>query len=211
MKVYSYRIDHDFGLAPNPFGQYCTLVVCKPRIRKSSNLAVGDWIIGTGSKALEKLTSKKLTNSLIYAMKVTECIRMECYWADKRFQYKKPNMNGSLINMFGDNFYKKDIDDEWTQIDCAHRNRDGTINQKHFETDLSGKNALISDTFYYFGDNAKIIPSEFLGAIHKNRGEKIVRPSELGVAFINWIESNFSVGIHGDPLNWILYKQIRLF
>ena len=25
MKNFSYKIEHDFGLAPNPFGGYCTL------------------------------------------------------------------------------------------------------------------------------------------------------------------------------------------
>ena len=59
MKIYSYKIDHDFGLAPNPFGQYCTVAVCKPDIRKSKNLKIGDWIIGTGSKSLSKVTDFK--------------------------------------------------------------------------------------------------------------------------------------------------------
>lgn len=211
MKIYSCRLDHDYGLAPNPFGRYCTLVVCKPKIRKSSNFEIGDWIIGTGSKALEKVTSKSLTNTLIYAMKVSECVALEDYWMDKRFQYKKPNMRGSLINMFGDNFYSLDIEGNWQQIDCAHRNPDGSINHKHFDTDVSGKNALISEVFYYFGDNAKEIPDHFSEVIHTTQGEKIVRPNELSIEFIGWLKTTFYTGIHGDPLNWIEFKQLRLF
>jgi hypothetical protein len=65
MIIYTYRLDHDLGLAPNPFGKFCTLTVCKPKIRNSKKLKLGDWVIGTGSKALEETTSRKLTDKLI--------------------------------------------------------------------------------------------------------------------------------------------------
>lgn len=35
MRNFSYKIEHDFGLAPNPFGGYCTLAVCKSSIRSN--------------------------------------------------------------------------------------------------------------------------------------------------------------------------------
>ena len=73
-------IDHDFGLAPNPFGQYCTIAVCKPNLRKSKNLKIGDWIIGTGSKSLEKSSGIKSVSKLIYAMKLTEIIKLNELW-----------------------------------------------------------------------------------------------------------------------------------
>ena len=91
MSYYSYRLDHDSGLAPNPFGGFCTLVVCKPEIRKSGNLSVGDWIFGTGSKAIEKNTGIQCQRNLIYAMQVGEIIGMNDYWQDPRFNYKKTN------------------------------------------------------------------------------------------------------------------------
>jgi len=90
MNYYSYLVDHDFGLAPNPFGGYCTLSVCKPFIRRSTSLHVGDWIIGTGSRALEKKFKQPLKNHLVYAMNVSEIILMESYWNDDRFKGKKP-------------------------------------------------------------------------------------------------------------------------
>ena len=114
MVVYSYVIEHDFGLAPNPFGRYCTLAVCKLKIRGSSKLKIGDWILGTGSKAIEMSTGKKgLRKKLIYAMQVTEKITFDDYWSDPRFQYKKPRMNGSRVAMFGDNFYHTDENGNW--------------------------------------------------------------------------------------------------
>src|SRR5690554_1158418 len=105
MKIYSYVVHHDYGLAPNPFGKYCTLTVCKTKIRKSNNLNIGDWIIGTGSKNIEVVAGHKCIDHLIYAMKVSEKILIEDYWLDERFQYKKPIINGSLVSMYGDNIY----------------------------------------------------------------------------------------------------------
>lgn len=210
MVVYSYLIEHDLGLAPNPFGKYCTLAVCKPKIRKSSKLKFGDWVIGTGSKALEKTTGRKLRDKLIYAMKVTERITLEDYWNDTRFQYKKPEISGTLVTMYGDNFYHKDETGKWIQENSAHSNIDGTCNLKHLEIDTGGKNALISDYFFYFGDQSPTIPSYFRRICHAGIGEKKII-GQIGSDFIDWIEANFHVGIHGDPLNWIKHKQLRLF
>jgi hypothetical protein len=211
MKIYSYLLDHDLGLAPNPTGKFCTLAVCKPEIRKSKNLALGDWVIGTGSKALEEATGKKLTNRLIYAMKITDKIALESYWNDSRFQYKKPIMNGTLVTMFGDNFYHKGENGTWIQEDSAHSNIDGSTNNNHLETDTGGENVLISEHFYYFGDNAPLIPQELIKICHTTQGQKIVTPDELALDCIKWISSNFRRGIQGSPLNWMDYKQLSLF
>jgi hypothetical protein len=211
IKVYSYLLDHDLGLAPNPFGKFCTLAVCKPEIRKSNKLALGDWVIGTGSKALEDSTGKKLTSKLIYAMKVTDRITLESYWNDSRFQYKKPVMNGSLVTMFGDNFYHKDQGGNWTQEDSSHSNSDGTSNDEHLKRDTEGKNVLISEHFYYFGNKAPVIPKELLDVCHKTQGQKLVTPDELAIDLIKWITANFRRGMSGDPLNWEEYNQLTLF
>ncbi|WP_225761747.1 hypothetical protein [Acinetobacter sp. Marseille-P8610] len=34
MKIFSYVVSRDFGFAPNPFFNFCTLATCKPKIRK---------------------------------------------------------------------------------------------------------------------------------------------------------------------------------
>lgn len=210
MVVYSYLIEHDLGLAPNPFGRYCTVAVCKPEIRRSKKLAIGDWVIGTGSKALEHTTGRKLTDKLIYAMKVTEKITLEQYWDDPRFQYKKPVMNGTLVTMYGDNFYHRDESGNWIQEDSAHCKLDGTCHQEHLEKDTGGDNVLISEHFYYFGDQAPKIPNELSEICHTTQGQKKIT-DQLAIDAVNWIEQNFKLGINGDPLNWIEYNQTRLF
>jgi len=210
MGFYSYLVEHDYGLAPNPFGKYCTLAVCKPKIRRSPKLKIGDWIIGTGSKALEDVSGQRLRFHLIYAMQVSEIIPMEKYWNDPRFEYKKPILNGPLSIMYGDNIYYKNISGDWEQIDSAHSNDNGITNQKHLETDTGGKNALISELFFYFGCKAPAIPETMKDICHSGVGEKKLT-DEKGNILINWIKSQFLPGIHGDPVNWIEYNQSLLF
>lgn len=210
MTAYSYLIEHDLGLAPNPFGKYCTLAVCKPRIRSSSKLKVGDWVIGTGSKSLESTTGRKLTDKLIYAMKVSERISLEDYWSDPRFQYKKPVMNGTLVVMYGDNFYHKDESGNWIQEDSAHCKLDGTCHTEHLKKDTGGKNVLISEHFYYFGTKAPVIPENLLDICHTRQGHKKLTDQQEN-ELITWLTANFDTGIHGDPLNWAERNQLRIF
>lgn len=53
MKIFSYVVSRDFGFAPNPFFNFCTLATCKPKIRKDAK--IGDWIIGTNSTTKKNL------------------------------------------------------------------------------------------------------------------------------------------------------------
>ena len=202
MNYFSYKIDHDYGLAPNPFGQYCTLAVCKPSIRKNKDLNLGDWIIGTGSKQLKNL------HHLIFAMKVEGRLTFEEYWEDERFQYKKPHLNGSLVQMYGDNFYHKDSKGNWIQEESAHSIID---KKEHIKNDTGGENVLFSSEFYYFGNNSPKIPEKFWDVCSEGRNMKSKSiDSNIANNFILWLENGFDTGIHGDPINWSEYKQTKL-
>ena len=202
MNYFSYKIEHDYGLAPNPFGPYCTLTVCKPSIRKNKDLSKGDWIIGTGSKQLKKL------HHLIFAMKVEGKITFEEYWDDSRFQYKKPILNGSLVQMYGDNFYHKDENGKWLQEASAHSIID---KKKHLDNDVGGKFALFSQDFYYFGDNSPLIPEEFWNVCSEGRNMKSKSIDQtIANSFIKWLRKNFDQGISGNPINWSEYEQTKL-
>ncbi len=198
MNFFSYKLDHDYGLAPNPFGEFCTLAVCKPGIRSNKNLDLKDWIIGTGSKALG------FVHHLIYAMQVEETLTFDEYWEDERFQYKKPVLNGSLVELYGDNIYHTNKKTgNWIQEDSAHSEKGGLTNEKHLESDTSGKNVLISRTFFYLGDHAEQIPEQFLEICNEGRNMKYRAIDEkLGKAFIDWVKSKFKQGINGDPISW---------
>lgn len=195
--MYSYKIEHDYGLAPNPFGGFCTLAICKPTIRGNKNLKMGDWIIGTGSAKLKNL------NHLIFAMKVEEKLDFNQYWNDERFQYKKPILNGSLSKMYGDNIYHQNSKGEWIQENSAHSLQNGTPNKKHIKTDTGGKYVLISQTYYYFGSNCILIPDKFREVCNRGRNMKGPSiPDNIAFEFIDWLQSKYSYGIHGDPINW---------
>ena len=194
---FSYKIEHDFGLAPNPFWGYCTLAVCKPQIRRSKNLTIGSWIFGLGSRKLNN------ENYLIYAMQVQEKLTFEEYWNDPRFQLKKPIPNGSLKMIYGDNFYYQE-NGIWKQNDSAHSLTDGP-NKNHMNRDLGGEYVLISQDFYYFGDKAIKIPERYQsGVVCPGRNICSKKLDErIAQNFVAWLQKNFTAGIiYGDPINW---------
>ena len=80
MRLLSYVVAHDYGFAPNPFYGMCTLATCKPRIRRAA--AIGDWIVGTGSKENGR------QGYLVYVMQVTKALTFNHYWTDSQFRRK---------------------------------------------------------------------------------------------------------------------------
>lgn len=96
MNCFRYKIEHDYGFAPNPFHGTLSLATCKGPIRQNKNLQVGDWIVGFGSKSMDN------DGYLIYAMKVERIITFDEYWESEEFQCKKPVINGTLVQMYGD-------------------------------------------------------------------------------------------------------------
>lgn len=173
MNVYTYKMGHDYGFAPNPFDGICTLATCKPKIRMGAQL--GDWIIATGSKKLG------LKNHLIHLMEVTEKLSFEQYWNDPRFQLKKPKFNGSLARLYGDNVYYLKEDSSYGQVQCLHSNVDGSQNHAHTKRDTKGKFVLISSNFYYFGESHFRIPKEYTSICSNTRDTEKNKNIELAI------------------------------
>jgi len=193
VKIYSYVVRYDSGFAPNPFGEFCTLATCKPRIRKKAQR--GDWIIGTGS--VKNVGSIKL----IYAMMVEERLTFEEYSKDERFQYKIPKWKSKdPIKRVGDNIYYKNERNLFIQRPSIHSNNDGTENKTLKDHDIGGENVLISKYFCYYGENAIQIPNDFLIFIKKGPGHKSSF-SELDINnFITWLNTSDKIkGLHGNP------------
>ena len=190
--LFSYKMTHDTGFAPNPFHKILTLANCKPLIRKLKRPDV--YIAGFTSKELcgEKVGEERL----IYLMKVTGKLTYEEYYNDVRFKCKIPS-RGSLIAKAGDNIYKpSETQQGFTQLEnWNHECR----NMSH---DLSGENVLISEEFYYFGigaipvDNFKInIPK-----VQSAHGVKTIDIDKL----LNHLENNFQANVVlNQPHSWI--------
>lgn len=204
MNCFRYKLEHDYGFAPNPFHGILTLATCKGNIRNNKKLNIGDWIIGLGSVSLGN------KDHLIFAMKLECKITFDEYWNEERYQCKKPYLNGSLVQMYGDNVYHTDnITGIVIQEDCAHSNKNGQVNFDHQKRDIKGRYVLLSQNFYYFGDNAPLIPSEYDYIYKVSRDYKykdLIGEENKIQDFINWLNNNYEKGIHGDPCNWKEYK-----
>src|SRR5262245_41675632 len=84
-RLFSYVVDHDYGYAPCPFGDLCTLAKCKYGTIKCKSgtrrnivelAEEGDWIAETGGVDLGKSAGH---GRLIYAMRVDEKITLREY------------------------------------------------------------------------------------------------------------------------------------
>lgn len=194
--LYSYVITRDYGFAPNPFGEYCTLATCKPKIRKTA--LKNDWIVGTGSSSKKS----KMGDRLIYAMKVDEVLSFTDYWKDPRFHYKKPTMNGSKKQKYGDNIYRFDeVKQEYSQVNSHHSLADGSTNTINLIRDTGGKNVLVSTEFWYFGKNAPIIPHTMVSdLVKKGRSYKRIKNQIIINHFIEWLTSTYKQGYNGNPI-----------
>lgn len=190
MKFYSYVIPRDYGFAPNPYFNYCTLATCKPRIRKTAQ--IGDWIGAFGSARMT------ICGKLVFLMRVEEILTFDEYWSDWRFRSKHPVFTRSIMYMYGDNIYHH-LGNRWMQEPSHHSNMDGSINYVNLNNDTQTDRVLIATEFYYFGENAIIVPEEFNSLIWNRRNHKVCDDEMLISIFVDFIRQNYSVGIHGIP------------
>jgi hypothetical protein len=184
LKLYSYIVTRDFGFAPNPFPPACTLATCKPKIRQ--NAQIEDWIVGIGSGAQKS----QFKNKLIYAMQVQEKLEFDDYWIDPRFKKKRPIMNGSKRQMYGDNIYHRpSTDAPYVQEDSHHSLPGGQRNELNYNRDLPGKYVLISNKFWYYGQEAILLPENFLFLTDVARGYRVIKEKTQIESFIRWLAS----------------------
>jgi hypothetical protein len=182
MHVFSYVVRFDDGNAPNPFGGFLTLAICKPRIRKYAR--EGDILIGTGS------ANTIGVDRLVYAAKIAAVVPLDVYGADRRFARKRPSKQ-KWWRRFGDNIYVK-VGGMWRQRPNEHHG------PQEMRRDLSGVNALVCRKFWYFGEEGPRIPREVRGIIKKMQGHIRERDPRVVERVLEWIES-MPRGRHGSP------------
>ena len=193
MKICSYVMKTDSGLAPNPFWGFCTLALCTPN-HQGIKLSAHDWIIGTESIAFG--------GKLIYAMKVSEKIHFHAYFEDKRFKKKKPNLSGNWKEKCGDNIYFLDENDNWMQLPALYHNTPESIAQ-----DTRYPYTYVSEQFYYFGEKAIEIPRDFSALIRDRQGCKCNHQAKVMSGFVEWIETTFHTGVQGLPSDRRLFSE----
>lgn len=177
-RIFRYVVRVDCGSAPRPYGGFCTLAICKPRIRKAA--AVGDWVVGFRSHA---------SDQVVYAMKVAEILSFQQYWIDARFQDRRPH-----ASPIPDNIYCQQENGEFQQVpNPVH-------DEGNIAGDLSGYNVLIGTRFWYFGAASVALPTELIHlvpyprghTVHKNR-----RPDDIA-QMERWLAA-WPHGVHGEP------------
>ncbi|MFL6238998.1 MAG: hypothetical protein ACJ735_05835 [Actinomycetes bacterium] len=197
MAVYSYVIKRDYGFAPNPFHGSCTLATCKRIIRRVAQ--IDDWVIGTGSAYYHR------SGQLICAMRITDCMPYDDYWANPRFALKRPDLTGSRMRAFGDNIYHHDEDGVWVQEDSHHSLPGGQVNLLNLNDDTQTDRVLISDDFWFFGAEAPLIPEHFRGEgldnICAHRGHKVNFSASTVQGFLDWLQQH-EPGCTGRPDRW---------
>ncbi len=166
-RVYVYKVDHDLGINPNPFGKYCTLTTCKGSMRKAiagyitgqqhkipnhSVTDMGIWVIGIAGKNLEEHGTDRYGH-IVYAMQVTEAPTYEEYWADSRFLYKKPLLSPQETELIktGHKQHYRFFKGNKNYLVCGD-NIEG--NYERNCNHVPYKHILVSDRFEYYGVDA---------------------------------------------------------
>jgi hypothetical protein len=149
---------------------------------------IGDWFLGT--------TPSKQGDKIIYSMQVSEALPFEKYDADPRFEAKKPVLNAPWRQRCGDNLYYRDEKGKWQQRPNPYHDT-----PKYRKKDLRYPIVFIGEHFYYFGENAVDIRSEYTELLWRRQGCKCSHDQQTVDQFIKWLQSSFEPGIHGDPLD----------
>ncbi len=193
MKMCSYIVRHDSGLAPNPFWGHCTLGLCTPN-HMGIKLESDDWIVG--------FQSGTVGGRLVYAMKVGEKLHFNSYFHDERFQDKRPATPTDWQKRCGDNMYFLGSDGTWEQLPVLMHNTPEQIAQ-----DTKHPYVYIGQQFYYFGEAAPEIPLEFTDLVWGRQGCKCNHSQTQMEGLIQWLQSGFAPGIHGLPKHRHLFMQ----
>jgi len=203
-RLYSYVLRIDDGAAPNPFWGLCTLTICKPAIRRTAH--IGDWVVGTGSK-IAKCSDGKIHNFsdyIVYAMKISDIKSLCDYdnFCNITIPRKIPNWGANdWRQKIGDCIYDYSNGDSPLLRLSVH---DSSCRIR----DLGGVNALISNEYYYFGEEAKRLPSYLRELIKINQGHKKIENPLLISQFELWIGQFQKNMVYSDPqLRKVFDKQ----
>src|SRR5205823_6217835 len=117
---------------------------------------------------------------LVYAMRISEKLTREEYYANARFARKKPLMNGTYARTRGDNLKPTNDFERREQF------------------------SLISWQFFYFGGNAIRIPKRLSKIEKRGPGFKKLFDPTYVTSFVKWLEKTCKPGKQGEPYQSIL-------
>jgi hypothetical protein len=195
VKLFTYCIPSDNGAAPNPFWGVCTLVICKPVIRRVAQ--VGDWIVGTGSV---NSPIGNASGKVVYAMQVSQKMTMEKYdeYVEDYIPLKYPDWsNDDVRRKLGDAIY--DFSTKPPLI------RKSVHDESYRDKDQRGHYALLSNLFFYFGDKPKKLPKELEPIVKQSPGHRSKSNDPYVEEFLNWL---YGLGLEPNKLYGKPQKQL---
>ncbi len=190
-QLVSYCIPYDDGAAPNPFWGICTLVICRPVIRRTAD--IGDWIVATGSM---NSPQGDISGQVVYAMRITDKMSMEKYdhHTKRELRGKVPEwLSPDPRVRVGDSIY--DFERSPPSL------RPSVHSESNRERDLGGLCALLSSDFYYFGKSAVPLPAELRPIVKQGQGHRSRSNAPYLIAFVEWIRTQ-KPGVNGEPQMW---------
>jgi hypothetical protein len=185
-RLFTYKVAHDGGSAPNPYHNICTLAICKPAIRR---VAVrGDVIAG--------LACKPDDTRLVYCMVVERVLP----WSD--YIRACAGKGEGLYGMHARDLRKKVPASALDPGDCIWPDAGKYVEalaswSKHggsedFDRDVrNGENVLLSTKFWYFGqgvEHAIHLENELLDLI-PGRGHRSNANKKFREAFVDFFNS----------------------
>ncbi len=201
-RLFTYKVAHDGGSAPNPFYGLCTLAICKPAIRRVAKKR--DVIVGLGCGKDE--------SRIIYCMVVDAVVP----WADYIEECKLGNLTEIKLNK-RQNLKGKIPENENDQGDCIWKDASkyldsipswsGHEGEYDFKRDMNG-NVLVGETYWYFGkgDKHKIdLPDDLKNIIPYGQGHRSNSNNRFSEQFVDFfneqlIERNITtIGKMGTP------------
>jgi len=140
---------------------------------------------------------------MIYAMQVTDKMAMYEYeeWAREHRPEKVPSRGSSdPRRLVGDAIY------DFTE--APPRTRPGTHDDSHRNHDLSGKYALLSEHFYYFGDHPIALPEHLQGLVKRGPGHRGPENAPFVEPFVGWLTALQlqPKSLQGDPSEWLIHR-----
>jgi hypothetical protein len=126
-------------------------------------------------------------------MKVTKKITMRAYntYTMRRMPKKIPVMpNGRVLKRDSQDWRLRLGDSIYDFGKERISQRIGVHRRENRRTNLSGKYALLSRDFVYFGDQAIPLPRTLKGILHNNQGHRSALNAPYRQAFLSWWRAN---------------------
>ena len=157
----------------------------------------GDWIAAVAAVSSEIGSHK---NRLIFAMRISEKITMSEYDETTRSQLKVKVANrhsSDPVKRVGDSIF------DFKYSPPQPRPSMHSHSPKNLDKDLRGGYALLSDHFYYFGDQAIELPAALSAIFPQSQGHRSEANDPYVDEFVNWIENI------GFKLNQLIGQPIQ--